>query len=80
MSAWETGRCDVLKTGFFVDWDGNTRRVEAPGDGLSCAVIEKEDDYQCVDVIDADGFVCHEATLYQTLEDLEAVGVTINLV
>lgn len=21
-------------TGFFVDWDGNTRRVEAPGDGL----------------------------------------------
>ena len=65
--------------GFFVDWDGNTRRVECPGEGLSCKVITRLD-YVDIDVIDAAGFVCHEATYYPTLAALEAVGVAINLI
>lgn len=59
--------------------DGNTRRVEAPGSGYTCLIVEK-DGYLGVDVLDPDGFVCHEATYYPTLEALEAVGVTINLI
>lgn len=66
------------KTGFFVDWDGNTRRVESPGDGLSCRVVQRED-YMGVDVIDADGFVCHEATYYTDLNALESAGVRISM-
>lgn len=70
---------DLKRTGFFVDWDGNTRRVEAPGSGYTCLIVEK-DGYLGVDVLDPDGFVCHEATYYPTLEALEAVGVAINLI
>lgn len=67
------------KTGFFVDWDGNTRRVEAPGNGLSCMLREHET-FTGVDVVEPDGCVCHEAVFYPTLDALRAVGVTINLV
>lgn len=65
--------------GYFVDWDGNTRRMEAPGHGYSCQVA-KEAGYLGVDVIDPEGFVCHEAVYYPTLDALRAVGVTVNLV
>lgn len=66
-------------TGFFVDWDGNTRRVEAPGNECSCRVVKK-DGYLGVDVDDAEGFVCHEAVFYPTVDDLLAVGVIVNLI
>lgn len=66
-------------TGFFVDWDGNTRRVEAPGAGYSCQVVQRAD-HLGVNVVDAEGFVCHEATHYSTLDALRAVGVTVILV
>lgn len=68
--------------GFFVDWDGNTRRVEKPGPGLSCQVVECTlwgNPYKGVDVLDHEGFVTYEATYYETLDALRAVGVTVNL-
>lgn len=65
--------------GFFADWDGNTRRVEAPGDGYTCQVCKKPG-YLGVDVIEHDGLVCFEAVYYPTLDTLRAVGVTVNLV
>lgn len=69
--------------GFFVDWDGNTRRVEAPGAGMTCQVVERQlkgRPYKGVDVLDHEGFVTHEATYYESLDALRAVGVTVNLV
>lgn len=65
--------------GYFVDWDGHTRRVEAPGDGYSCQVCKKP---SClgVDVLDPEGFVCHEAVYYPSLDALHVVGVAIKLV
>jgi hypothetical protein len=73
-----------MKTkGFFVDWDGNTRRVEAPGAGMSCQVVERKlngQPYKGVDVLDREGFVTHEATYYESLDALRAVGVNINLI
>lgn len=73
----------MVTTGFFVDWDGNTRRVEAPGADMSCMVVECQlngQPYLGVDVVDHEGFVIHEATYYETLDALRAVGVTVNLV
>lgn len=68
-----------LVIGFFVDWDGNTRRTEAPGSGYTCQLVEHAN-YLGVDVIDHEGFVCHEAVYYPTQDALRAVGVTVNLV
>lgn len=69
-----------MKTaGYFVDWNGDTRRVEAPGVGFTCKVVNKGD-YMGVDVIAHDGFVCHEATYFATLEAVEAAGVVVNLI
>lgn len=63
--------------GFFVDWDGNTRRTEDPGDHLKCVVnLEKQD----VDVVASDGLVVYECTYFPTLEAVEAAGVTIKLI
>lgn len=70
-------------TGFFVDWNGNTRRVESPGHGYTCTTLQRfleGKPYLGVDVIDSEGFVIHEATYYPSLEALEAVGVTVNLI
>ncbi len=61
-----------------MDWNGDTRRVEAPGAGLSCYVVDRCG-YTGVDVIDAAGFVCHEATYFPTLTDVEAAGVVVRL-
>lgn len=63
-------------TGFFVDWDGNTRRFESPGDGLTCQIASRN--YPSVDVINADSYIIHEASFFPTLEALKAVGVTVN--
>ena len=65
--------------GYFVDWDGNTRRVEAPGNGYTCEIVRKSGRID-VDVVDPEGFVCHEAVYYPTIESLQAVGVTPTLV
>ncbi len=65
--------------GFFVDWDGNTRRVEAPGSGYTCQPVEKPG-YLGLAVVDPEGFVCHEAVYYPSLDALRGVGVTVNLV
>ena len=70
-------------TGFFVDWNGDTRRVERPGRGYTCAMRNASLEgkpYQAVDVIDSEGFVTHEAVYYASLKALKAVGVTINLI
>ena len=66
----------AINTGFFVDWNGTTRRVEAPGDGYTCQVVDRG--HQGVDVIDSAGFVCHEATYFHTLADIEAAGVVVS--
>lgn len=68
--------------GYFVDWNGDTRRVESPGAGMSCKVVPRLLDgveYRSVDVVDAAGFVTHEATYFETLDELTAAGVTVNL-
>lgn len=67
-------------TGFFVDWDGKTRRVEAPGQGMTCEIVNRSLNgvpYKGVDVLDHDGFVMHEATHYASLDALRAVGVDV---
>jgi hypothetical protein len=64
--------------GFFVDGDGNTRRVAAPGDGFTCEVVERG--HKGVNVLDAEGFVVHEATYFATLADVQAAGVVVNLI
>ena len=70
---------DLPTTGFFVDWDGNTRQVESPGDGYSCEVARRSG-YLGVDVLDSEGCICFEAVFYRTPDELKAVGVVINLV
>jgi len=73
----------MAPSGFFVDWDGNTRRTEAPGDSMTCTVMERQlngQPYLGVDVLDYNGFVIHEATFFPTREAIEAAGVTVNLV
>lgn len=64
--------------GYFVDWNGNIRRVEAPGEGYRCQVVLKTG---ClgVAVIDSEGAVCYEAAYYPTLDALQAAGVPLNL-
>jgi hypothetical protein len=70
--------------GFFVDWNGDTRRVERPGLGYSCGPVgtkgQGTNAYQAVDVLDSEGFVTHEAVYYPTLDAIKAVGVVVNLV
>lgn len=72
------GKAVLVPEGFFVDWDGNTRRTEAPGPGMSCRVYDA-DDYRRVDVIDREGFVTYEAVYYPTVEAIQAVGVNVNM-
>ncbi len=63
--------------GFFVDWDGCTRRVEAPGEGLRCYVDRKRG---IVGVENSAGETIHEADLWNSIEDLERAGITVTLV
>ena len=60
--------------GFFVDWNGNARKTEAPGDGLKCDVDVARSH---VDVVDQNGFVIHECVLFKTIEALQAAGVDV---
>lgn len=68
----------IPTTGYFVDWNGEARRVEAPGRGYTCVVIKK-DGYLGVDVIDGEDFVTHEATYFESLEAIAATGCTVKL-
>lgn len=73
----------ACRAGFFVDWDGNTRRTEAPGLGMSCTVMQRElegEPYLGVDVLDHEDFVIHEATFFPSIESLEQMGITVRLV
>lgn len=74
----------MAATGFFVDWNGDTRRVECPGNGFLCGPVQNKmcdgEPYQAIDVIDTSGFVIHEAVYYPTLDALKASGVVINLI
>jgi hypothetical protein len=63
--------------GFFVDWNGDTRRTERPGDFFECIVDEQA---AHVDVVDSEGFVVHECSYFATLEAVETAGVTVNLI
>ena len=69
-----TGRSHVV-IGYFVDWDGNTRCVEAPGDGYRCQVVVQRTGSVSVDLNDTDGSVCHEADYHPTLAALRSRGV-----
>lgn len=55
-------------TGFFVDWDGETRRFESPGDGYRCAYVYTT--YPSVEVIDSSGCVIFEGAFHPTLESI----------
>lgn len=68
-----------LETGFFVDWDGQTRRVEAPGEGLKCQVLNKGS-YVGVDVLASDCCVIHEASYFSTVAAVQVAGVEVHLV
>ncbi|EMB2824022.1 hypothetical protein ACIUV1_25860 [Pseudomonas aeruginosa] len=63
--------------GFFVDWNGDTRRTEQPGDYFECVVDEQT---AHVDVVDSEGFVVHECSYFPTLDAVEAAGVSVKLV
>ena len=67
-----------MPTGFFVDWDGNTMRVHAPGEGEECQVVERG--HVAIDMLDAQGGVVHDATFFSTLEAVAAAGVVVNLI
>lgn len=60
--------------GFFVDWDGKTRRTEAPGDGYRCEVDPARNS---VDVIAQDGCYIHATGFFPTLDSLRAAGITV---
>jgi hypothetical protein len=68
----------VTTTGFFVDWDDKSRRVKSPGAGMTFRSVDRGP--IGVDVIDADGFVIHEATFFPTLEAMAAAGVIVELI
>jgi hypothetical protein len=68
----------MQQAGFFVDWNGDTRRVESPGDGYSCQIVDRGT-YISVEVSDDASFVCHEATFSPTIKDLEAASVVVRL-
>lgn len=73
----------TCQAGFFVDWDGNTRRTESPGAGLRCIVSERElngEPYLGVDVVDREDFVTYEATFFPTMDSLAQMGITVRLV
>ncbi len=63
--------------GFFVDWNGNTRRTEQPWEPYVCIVDEPA---AHVVVADSEGFVVHECSYFPTLDAVEAAGVSVNLV
>lgn len=68
-----------MGSGYFVDWNGNTRRIGSPGDGYTCKVVVRQG-LKFVDVIDSAGFVCHEADYHESIASLEQAGVVVSIV
>lgn len=62
--------------GFFIDWDGNTRRTEAPGPPYTCQVDVAT---KHVVVVDSHGFSVHECVYFSTLDEVRAEDITVNL-
>lgn len=63
--------------GFFVDWNGITRRTEQSWEHYEYVVDERA---AHVVVAGSEGFVVHECSYFPTLEAVEAAGVLVNLV
>lgn len=68
---------DTQYSGYFIDWDGNTRPVELPGKGYK-AEVDKVAKY--VAILNKYGAVYHESTLYLTLDAVVKAGMTVRLV
>ena len=64
-------------SGFFIDWDGNTRPIEKPGKGYR-AEVDTVSKY--VEIKNKYGATHHESTLYPTLEAVTKAGLKVNLV
>ena len=71
------GASAVDTGGFFIDWNGNLRSTEDPGEDYVCE-IDRIARY--VAIKSSKGILVHEATLYRTLEDLTKAGITATLV
>ena len=63
--------------GFFVDWNGNTRRTLDPGGGYVC---ETDPVGRYVAVTTPSGILVHEGTFYRTLAEIEKAGIKAPLV
>jgi hypothetical protein len=63
--------------GFFVDWDGNTRRTLDPRGGYLCEIDAVA---RYVAVTTRSGTLVHEATFYKSLADIEKAGIKASLV
>ncbi|VFU09433.1 conserved hypothetical protein [Methylocella tundrae] len=64
-------------SGFFVDWDGNTRSTSDPGGGYLCEIDVPA---RYVAVTTRSGALVHEGTLYKTLADVEKAGLKTRFV
>jgi len=58
-------------SGFFMDWDGNLRRVDDPGGGYVCDV----DSVSRYVAVMKGSMLAHEATLFKTLADVKKAGI-----
>jgi hypothetical protein len=67
----------MSEEGFFIDWDGNARRVSDPGGGYAC---ETDMVARYVAIMAKGGALMHEATYYKTLADIEKAGIKALLV
>ncbi|WP_085315960.1 hypothetical protein [Derxia lacustris] len=63
--------------GYFIDWDGNIRDANDPGNGFHTEV-DKVAKY--VAVKHKGGTLMHEATFYPTLEAIEKKGIKAQFV
>lgn len=63
--------------GYFIDWNGDTRRVDAPGSSYSCLVGALNGR---IEVQDSQGCIIHEADHWASLDDLQTAVIYINLI
>jgi hypothetical protein len=65
-------RSNMADEGYFIDWNGNARRTDDPGNGYHCEVDRGA---RYVAVMSKSGAMMHEATLYLTLEAIAKAGL-----
>jgi hypothetical protein len=63
--------------GYFMDWDGNIRSTDDPGNGYRCDVDRPA---RYVGVLSKSGALMHEATFYKDLAAIEKAGIKGTLV